>query len=110
MPPALISDTVEYGMFKGAGDDAALYVALYMFVQKFALAVGVGLALPLAAYLGFDMANPSAAASLRAINWVGLILPGVIGAGGAVVLWNYPITRQRHATLQKWLARRAPRA
>ena len=110
MPPALISDTVEYGMFKGAGDDAALYMALYMFVQKFALAVGVGLALPLAAYLGFDMANPSAAASLRAIDWVGLILPGVIGAGGAVVLWNYPITRQRHATLQKWLARRALRA
>ena len=69
-----------------------------------------GLALPLAAYLGFDMANPSSAASLRAIDWVGLILPGVIGVGGAVVLWNYPITRERHATLQKWLARRALRA
>jgi Na+/melibiose symporter-like transporter len=109
MPPALISDTVEYGMFKGAGDDAALYMALYMFVQKLALAVGVGLALPLAAYLGFDTANPSSAESLRAIDWVGLILPGVIALGGAVVLWNYPITRERHAVLQKWLARRASR-
>ncbi len=110
MPPALISDTVEYGMFKGAGDDAALYMALYMFVQKLALAVGVGLALPLAAGLGFDMANPSSAESLRAINWVGLILPGIVSIGGAVVLWNYPITRERHATLRKWLARRVARA
>jgi Na+/melibiose symporter-like transporter len=110
MPPALISDTVEYGMFKGAGDDAAIYMALYMFVQKLALAVGVGLALPLAAALGFDVAAPGSAASLRAMEWVGLILPGIVGAGGAFVMWNYPITRARHAVLQKWLARRGARA
>jgi Na+/melibiose symporter-like transporter len=106
MPPALISDTIEYGMFKGAGDDAALYMALYMFVQKLALAVGVGLALPLAAGLGFDVAAPGTAASIRALDWVGLILPGFVAIAAAMVLWNYPITRERHAILRKWLARR----
>lgn len=110
MPPALISDTVEYGMFKGAGDDAAIYMALYMFVQKLAMAIGVGLALPLAAALGLDLATPDSAASIRAIDWVGLILPGCAAIAGAIVLWNYPITRERHAVLQKWLLRRAERA
>jgi Na+/melibiose symporter-like transporter len=109
MPPALISDTVEYGMFKGAGDDAALYMAMYMFVQKLALAVGVGLALPLAAWLGFDPGAPGSAASVAAIDRVGLMLPGVAGVGGAIVLWNYPITRERHATLRRWLKRRTAR-
>jgi GPH family glycoside/pentoside/hexuronide:cation symporter len=109
MPPALVADTVEYGMFRGIGDDSALYMALYMFVQKLALAVGVGLALPLAAALGFDLAAPGSAASLRALDWVGLILPGVVALGGAAILWNYPITAARHATLRKWLARRAAR-
>jgi Na+/melibiose symporter-like transporter len=109
MPPALIADTVEYGMFRGAGDDAALYMALYMFVQKLALAVGVGLALPLAAGLGFDLGAPGSPASIRALDWVGLILPGVVAIGGALVLWNYPITAARHAVLRRWLARRAER-
>jgi GPH family glycoside/pentoside/hexuronide:cation symporter len=110
MPPALIADTVEYGMFKGAGDDAALYMALYMFVQKFALAVGVGLALPLAAWLGFDPAAPDSAASIAAIDRVGLVLPLVVACAGAFVMWNYPITREKHAVLRKWLARRAARS
>lgn len=109
MPPALVADTVEYGMFRGIGDDSALYMALYMFVQKLALAVGVGLALPLAAALGFDLASPGSAASLRALDWVGLILPGFIALGGAAILWNYPITAARHATLRRWLARRTAR-
>jgi Na+/melibiose symporter-like transporter len=110
MPPALISDTVEYGMFKGAGDNAAIYMALYMFVQKFALAVGVGVALPLAAWLGFDPTTPATEASIAAIDKVGLILPGCVAVGGAVVMWNYPITAARHAVLRRWLQRRVERS
>ncbi|MGA0100205.1 MAG: MFS transporter [Steroidobacteraceae bacterium] len=109
MPPALIADTVDYGRLKGAGDDSALYMALYMFVHKLALAVGVGLALPLAAGLGFDQADPGSQASLRALDLVGLVLPGLIALGGAVVMWNYPITARRHALLRRWLARSAGR-
>lgn len=105
MPPALIADTVDYGRLRGAGDDSALYMALYMFVQKFALAVGVGVALPLAAGLGFDQAEPGSPSSLRALGQVGLLLPGLIALGGALVMWNYPITAERHATLRRWLAR-----
>jgi GPH family glycoside/pentoside/hexuronide:cation symporter len=109
MPPALVADTVEFGMYKGAGDDAAIYMALYMFVQKLALALGVGLALPLTAWLGFSTATPDSPASIAALDWVGLILPGVVALGGAAVLWNYPLTRRRHAALQAWLQRRAQR-
>lgn len=103
MPPALVADAIEYGMMKGAGDDAALYMALYYFVQKTALAVGVGLALPLAGALGFD---PATGQGGPAMDFVAVVMPLLLALPGALVLFNYPIDRRRHATIRRWLARR----
>jgi Na+/melibiose symporter-like transporter len=104
MPPAMVADTVEYGMMKGGGDEAALYMALYMFAQKAALAAGVGIALPLAGALGFDPANPDS--PLAGLNFAALVLPGLIGLIGAAIMFNYPIDARRHAVIRRWLARR----
>ena len=103
MPPALVADAVEYGMLKGAGDDAAFYMALYFFVQKAALAVGVGLALPLAAALGFI---PATGAGTGALAFVALVLPLLLALPGAAVLFNYPIDERRHAEIRRELAAR----
>jgi glycoside/pentoside/hexuronide:cation symporter, GPH family len=107
MPPAIVSDTVEYGMLKGAEDDAALYLALYAFVQKMALAIGVGLALALAGYLGFDPQAPVTPQGVESLRIVTLILPGFIALVGCIFIWNYPITEHKHAVIRKWLARRS---
>ena len=104
MPPAMIADTVEYGMLKGGGDDAALYMALYMFMQKAALALGVGIALPLASQLGFDPTNPES--PIQGLNVTALLVPGLIGIVGAVIMFNYPIDARRHAIIRRRLARR----
>ncbi len=106
MPPALIADTVEYGMLKGGGDDVALYMALYQFVQKLALALGVGIALPLAGATGFLPQGPNDNAALYGLNATGLLLPGVLAAIGAIVLYGYPITAARHAVIRRALIRR----
>lgn len=106
MPPAIVADTVDYGMLKGANDDSAVYLALYAFVQKMALAIGVGLALALAGQLGFDPKLPVDAAAVSALRIVTLILPGLIAAIGCAFLWNYPITERRHKAIRAWLARR----
>lgn len=106
MPPAIVADTVDYGMLKGAGDDSAVYLALYAFVQKMALAIGVGMALALAGQLGFNPKLPADEAAINALKLVTLILPGLIAAIGCAFLWNYPITERRHKTIRAWLARR----
>lgn len=107
MPPAIVADTVEYGMMKGGSDDSALYMALYAFVQKAALALGVGLALPLAGILGFVPTAAIGADGVFALRMVTLIVPGCIAAFGCAMLWNYPITEARHAVIRRWLARRS---
>ena len=106
MPPALTSDAIEYGMVKGGADHAALYMAMYNFVMKLALAFGVGLAMPLLGVLGFNPMGDNSEAAMRGFVFVALILPLVIGLPGALALFNYPLTSKKHATCRKYLARK----
>lgn len=108
MPPALVSDTVEYGMMRGGEDDTALYMSLYTFSQKLALAIGVGFALPLAGALGFNPAAAMTDSAREALRIVTLILPGSIALFGGILLWRYPITAEKHEIIRRWLARRNP--
>ena len=105
LPPALAADTIEYGMLKGAGDDAAMTMSLFMFTQKLAFAAGIGIALPLAGALGFDPREMATIDGLTGLRWVALYLPGLIGIVGALLLFNYPLTARRHAVIRRRLER-----
>ena len=109
LPPALVSDAIDYGVLKGASDDAALYMGLYHFVQKVGTAGGVGIALPLAGLLGFKAEGVNTAAGLHALDAVALGLPFLVALPGAWLLCNYPLTRARHAVVTRSLERRAAR-
>ena len=100
MPPALVADSIEHGVLEGAGDDTALYMSLYFFIQKLAAAVGVGVALPVAAFLGFDPQAISADSSFAGIKFVAIILPSLIAAPAIFLLYNYPIDAERHGEIR----------
>ena len=106
MPPALVADTIEYGMMKGGSDDAAIYMAIYNFMVKVAFAGGVGIALPLLGYLGFHPTAENDAQAIQGLTFVALFLPAIIGFAGAVMLYNYPINKHRHGVIRRWLARK----
>jgi len=110
MPPALVSDAIEYGMMKGSGDDAAIYMSLFYFAQKMALAVGVGIGLPLAGAFGFDPGASNSPEAIEGLMLVALVLPMLFALPGALLLFNYPLNRKRHDILRRWLARRAARS
>ena len=106
MPPALVADTIEYGMMKGGGDDAAIYMAVYNFIVKVAFAGGVGIALPLLGALGFQAMGNNDAQAIQGLIFVGLLLPAIIGLAGALILYNYPINKHRHGVIRRRLSRR----
>ena len=106
MPPALTADTIEYGMMKGGSDHAALYMAMYNFVMKMALAFGVGLAMPLLGVLGFNPMGENSAEAMRGFIFVALFLPMIVGLPGALILFNYPLTKAKHATIRRFLVRK----
>ena len=107
MPPALVADAIDYGRLQGAGDDAALYMALYHFVQKVAMAGGVGIGMGLAGALGFNAAGVNTPEGVSALNMVALVLPVFIALPGMLMLYNYPLTRERHDEVCRTLAERA---
>lgn len=102
MPPALVADTIEYGLDQGGGDDTALYMSLYFFIQKAAMALGVGIALPLAAYLGFDP-QMGPAALTDGLILVSIILPAFIALPAVYLLYTYPITQSVHDEIRQRL-------
>ncbi|MCY4362522.1 MAG: MFS transporter [Gammaproteobacteria bacterium] len=106
MPPALIADTIEYGMMKGGSDDAAIYMAVYNFMVKVAFAGGVGIALPLLSVFGFLATGENSESAIRGLIFVGLFLPAIIGIAGAALLYNHPINKHRHGVIRRWLARK----
>lgn len=106
MPPALVADAIDYGRLQGAADDGALYMGLYHFVQKVAMAGGVGIGMGLAGALGFDAAGTNTAEGVRALNMVALVLPMFIALPGMLMLFNYPLTRERHDEVRRSLAER----
>ena len=106
MPPALTADAIEYGMVKGGEDHAALYMAMYNFTMKMALAFGVGLAMPLLGALGFNPAGENTGAAMQGFIFVALILPLLVGLPGALALFNYPLTSKKHAVCRRYLAKK----
>lgn len=110
LPPALVSDAIDYGVLKGANDDAALYMGLYHFVQKVGTAGGVGIALPLAGLLGFHADGANTAHGLHALDEVALVLPFFVALPGVWMLFDYPLTRARHDVVARCLKRRTEKA
>jgi Na+/melibiose symporter-like transporter len=106
MPPALVADSIEHGILEGAGDDTALYMSLYFFIQKLAAAIGVGIALPLSAYLGFNPQAIDATTTFEGIKFVAIILPTIIALPAVFLLFNYPIDEKRHKEIRAELKTR----
>jgi glycoside/pentoside/hexuronide:cation symporter, GPH family len=103
LPTALVADAVDLGRFKGGGDQSGMYMAIYNLMVKFALALSVGIALPLMQWLGF---NPETGAGSRSLVAVTLLLPAAAFLPAAWLLFTYPLDQRRLAIVQRWLARR----
>jgi len=106
MPPAMVADTVEHGLLENVGDDTALYMSIYFFIQKLAAAVGVGVALPLAAAMGFDPQTATPDGDTFGIRFVATILPSILAVPAIFLLWRYPIDEERHRAIREELEAR----
>lgn len=106
LPTSVVADAVDLGMLEGGGDQSGTYMAVYNLVVKVALALSVGIALPLLEWLGFDPSGNNSPAALESLRYVGLFLPGLVWVGAIALLWRYPLTREYHAEIREMLALR----
>jgi GPH family glycoside/pentoside/hexuronide:cation symporter len=106
LPTALVADAADFGRLKGGGEQTGLYMSVFNFSVKLALAVSVGIALPLMQALGFDPTATPASGTPWGLVGVGLVLPGVFCLVAFALLWRYPLDRRRYTIVQRWFARK----
>jgi glycoside/pentoside/hexuronide:cation symporter, GPH family len=108
LPPAIQADVVDYGALKDGTARAGTLFALWAMSTKFALALAVGIALPAVELLGFDPGRPTDAGR-DALTMIYALVPVVIKTIAIAVIWQFPLTGDRMAIVQRGLDARASR-
>jgi GPH family glycoside/pentoside/hexuronide:cation symporter len=106
VPTSMKADVIDLDSIESGEDRAGLFFAAWSTSTKVVGALGVGISLPVLAYLGFDptiVNPPEQLFSLRA--WFAFAPMGFYLLSAVLVI-GYPITRARHAQLRAQLAAR----
>ena len=104
MTQSILADVIDYGTWKFGSDRAGTYFALYKFMEKATMALGVALGLTLAGQLGFDatvseQTEQGIWGAKLAIAW----LPSLLMAIALFIIPFIPINARRSAIVQRRL-------
>ena len=102
----MAADVVDLDMLESGEGRAALFFSLWSMGTKLALALGVGIGLPVLALFGFDPKRANGPTEIAALTALYCIVPVGLWLLALVPIWRFPITPARHAELREALARR----
>ena len=98
---SMSADIVDYGRLVTGQDHAGLYGSMFAFLQKSVLGVSSAAGLAVVGFFGFDAtAAVQSANGIVGIKLVCALLPALGLFGGAAIIWNYPLTRERIGRIQ----------
>jgi Na+/melibiose symporter-like transporter len=112
LPLAMLADVVDVDSARANTSRAGAYFAFLGFSEKLAIAFGTGVSLNIIGLLGFDPSAGMGASTdqgILALRLVYCVGPVVFYAMAMRLVWNYPLTPERHARLRARLARREAR-
>jgi len=125
--PLLIGLTVAQGLAQGSGnlmlrsivadvadnhrlwtgqDRIGLFFSVFSLSDKGAVALAVGVALPLVAWLGFDPSHANTPAALEALKWVFALGPALAHLVSAAIVHGFPLDETLHGEIRRQLAAR----
>jgi glycoside/pentoside/hexuronide:cation symporter, GPH family len=104
LAPSMAADVIDEDALAHGNQRGALFMALWGMADKLAVALATLIALPLIQFLGFDPAAPGDPAGLRALHYAFCLVPELFFITSVAFIWNYPLTRARHAEIRAALA------
>ncbi len=110
LPGAVLSDIIDYDTLKSGSNKAGNLFAFQMLLIKITMALGGALAFLVFDITGLKIGQPSTPSSDFGIITCYLLIPISLHVAMAALCWNFPITRRRHAVIQKRLGLKAERA
>ncbi len=111
LPNAMKADVIDIDTARTGENRAAIYFAAWSLVIKFANTVGAWLGLWALSLVGYNALGgaTNAPEAILGLKLVYAFLPAAIFILAAVVIWNYPLTRQRQARIRAAIDRRTER-
>jgi len=107
---SILADVVDLDTLKSGEQRTAFLFAFLAMVRKFFEAAGVGIALPVLSWIGFDpQARTNSAAAHFALTAMYCLVPLALWIVSTTIIWNYPITHERQVRLRAALDRRTER-
>ena len=102
LPNSMKADVIDLDHLQSGENRAGVFFATWSFTYKLAASFGTWLAL---AGLGWFAFNPSpemlnTPEQLFGLRFLFALAPSLFYLGACVVIWNYPITREKHAEVR----------
>jgi Na+/melibiose symporter-like transporter len=104
---AMVADVADAHELATGHNRTGLFFSVFSLATKAGPAIGIGLALPLLAWLGFQPKGHSAPAALEALKYVFALGPAVAHIISAALIWHFPLDQTRHAAIRRALDARA---
>ena len=112
LPNSMKADVIDLDELQSGENRAALFFSAWSFAQKAAASFGI-----LIATVGLDLVGFQARAGamnteehLLGLRFLFSTFPSVFFVIGAMIVWNYPITEEKHAEIRAQLGKtQAPR-
>ncbi|MBV9842986.1 MAG: MFS transporter [Sphingomonadaceae bacterium] len=106
---AMVADVADRHRLESGQDRTALFFSVFSISMKAAMAVAVGIALPLVAWLGFDPAAAhNSPPALRALLLVFTLGPALAHLVSAALVAGFPLDEATHADIRRALDAEAP--
>ena len=92
-PASMLADVIDDDEARGEARSEGSYFGLWNLVTKLNLALAAGIALPLVAGLGYAAGGANGPRALAALAFVYALVPCILKAGAAAILWLSPFTK-----------------
>lgn len=107
---SILADVCDLDMIKSGEQRTAFLFAFLAMVKKIFEAIGVGIALPILAWAGFNpQSSSNDSFSLFMLTAMYCLVPLTLWIISTTVIWQYPITHARQTRLRAALDRRIAR-
>lgn len=100
---AMVADVADAHELETGHNRTGLFFSVFSLATKAGPAIGIGIALPLLAWLGFQPKGTSSPASLEALKYIFALGPAVAHIISAALIWRFPLDQTRHAAIRRAL-------
>ena len=106
LPPAMQADVIDYDEFLHGRRREGRFIGVWSVVKKGSSAIGLGLALPLLDYFGYQPGQEQSGQVRLALRVLYCLLPCLCYFGAIGIALAYPLSRSRHGALLRGIALR----